>query len=300
MFLPKISKIKNKILNNKINLLTTVIAIIQIIIFIIGYNHIKADYKIDEILSIAANYVAICSSIIVLIQLIAFVHDSRHKEFRCRKESALSLAKEYAEEILPRITYINNVLSLHYDKTNKDRLQGELLENELPEFTLETLSREFEPRGYASLIIYSQTIELDVLSEPLTLSKFIDLLDVKDKPLDEQEKIAYQRFRFLVSNTLNTLEYFAMSVNQNVAESEMLFISLHQTYLKFVYYTYPFICMSNFDDETYYTNIIELFNSWKEKQKNMELSKNKTKIKSKKIIDKTKKKLRKMKRSTPL
>ena len=53
-----------------------------------------------------------------------------------------------------------------------------------------------------------------------------------------------------------------MSVMHNVAESEMIFPSLHYTFLKFVRYMYPYICMYNTEEENYYSNIIDLYRSW--------------------------------------
>lgn len=93
------------------------------------------------------------------------------------------------------------------------------------------------------------------------------------KENDAKKHLANIRFKSILFDTLNTLECFAMSVNQNVSDSEMLYASLHQTYLKFVKYVYPFLCEQNNDEEKFYPNIINLYYSWEQKEFNEEQKK---------------------------
>ncbi|MBQ9425684.1 MAG: DUF4760 domain-containing protein [Erysipelotrichaceae bacterium] len=66
---------------------------------------------------------------------------------------------------------------------------------------------------------------------------------------------------------LNKLEYFSMTFNTNLADEEVVYPSLHQSFLKTVKYLYPHICYLNSGEtsDKYYTHIIELYNLWKDR-----------------------------------
>lgn len=281
----------NKIKNNKLNIATIIVAVISILIYIIGFLILKSkNYEFPNLLSMSADYITLCSCIIVLIQLIAYVKDSRHNEARSRKESALDLAKEYAKDILGDMTFIENVLSIHYNPKNAAELRNLIMEIPISRFTkneiekidkLKRYSKIFENGNYE--INYNTIIEQAIIHQ-----KYDEFnLDVLEDP--DKKSIANVRFRTTICNTLNTLEYFAMSVNQNVAESEMLFVSLHQTFIKFIYFMYPYICKSNIDEELYYTNIIELYRKWNDRKNKIEDFKLKNREKSNKKLEKQRK-----------
>lgn len=117
------------------------------------------------------------------------------------------------------------------------------------------------------------------------LLKKIEGIDLEEKNLNQLCNI---RFRVILCDTMNTLEYFAMTVNQNVAESEMLYDSIHQTFLFFVKLVYPFICEQNIDEELYYPNIIKLYKTWVSKKAKNDKMKIKSEQKKKKAIERKK------------
>lgn len=244
-----------------------------LVISIIGYVFLYFNYakKIDiaEFFSVSADYVAIASCILVLVQVVAFVKDARLKEARAKKEYALNLAKEYASEILCNMSFIKNVL-IDYYKTIDDKT---VLDDLVKSIKLERFTND-ELKKHKSLIEYSKIFDAkdySLLSVKLVSEKAIAFQNIKlfepketleNIPESDLKKIANIRFKVVLCNTMNILEYFAMSVNQNVAESEMIFVSLHQTFLSFVHYVYPYICVTNETEESYYTNIIELYKNW--------------------------------------
>lgn len=65
-------------------------------------------------------------------------------------------------------------------------------------------------------------------------------------------------------NLLNKLEQFAMYLNNNIADEEVIYQSIHQTYIKTVVSMY--FDIANMNDHTkndkYFTNIITLYNTW--------------------------------------
>ena len=81
-----------------------------------------------------------------------------------------------------------------------------------------------------------------------------------------------QEFIHEVTRLLNNLEWFAMSCRYGLADEKMLYQSLHQTFLSHIWLLYFYICKSNFNNEDkLYTNIIWLFNLWKDRLRSIQL-----------------------------
>ena len=289
----KLEKFVVRVFNNKLSISTIALGIVSFIAYIIIFFYLRSkESSIDYILSISADYVTVVSCVLVLIQLFAFVKDSRRKEFRSRKEAAYNIAREYAQDVLSRITFIQNVLSLSY---NQDDCR------ELEKITSQAKISSFKDSDMRNNPCYKAYVErfMDFNTDPLALNVvvnlsvssntpgFTDILSIEEDSI--KKHIANIRFFSSLMNTLNVLEYFAMSVNQNVSDSEMLFASLHQTFLKFVRIVYPFICYQNVEEETFYPNIIKLFYSWSEAQEADVLLKKELESKKERKIQKHKK-----------
>ena len=78
----------------------------------------------------------------------------------------------------------------------------------------------------------------------------------------------YQKF----NSVLNKLEYFSMSFISGIADEEVVYQSLHQSFFTIVSFFYPSICLFNSKGgkDKYYTNLIELYNIWKKREKKQE------------------------------
>lgn len=268
-------KKNNYFRNNRLSIFTVIVMIFSVAVYVIGIILLKKR-DILELLTASADYIAICSWLLLLIQIISFVKDSRRKEHRARKERAFELAKLYANELLIDITYIENVLSKHYNKSNPYELYNSIKNVQLDEFTLSGISAKKEYKKYRCMIKDTQNhIDLDLLfEESMVFNNIMNMEDIKDISKKNQKAIANKRFRTFVLETMNKLEYFSMAVNQNIAEGDMLYSSLHQSYLKFIYFVYPHICEANKDYEILFTNIIELYRNWeKEKSRDGEIVK---------------------------
>ena len=297
-------RIWNSVKNNKVMSVTIFIIILSVILFVIGCFVFKSEGTKD-LLEMSANYITICSCVIVVIQLIAYVRDSRHNEARAKKEAALTLAEKYAKEILPSIAFIENVLSASYRQKNydleemlgqikiKDFVKSELL-NQNNKTKVLKYSLYFENGIYS---IDVETIEKRTFGCQNFNNMYFNNITEKIKT-DEKEykEILNVCFKSFVFDTMNVLEYFAMSVNQNVAEKEMLYPSLHQTFLKFVKYVYPVICNSNVEEIEYYSNMVKLYNEWVEKEAEYEKAKEQTK----EALDKKKQEMTKQLRNKKL
>lgn len=284
-------KLFKRALSSKLNLLTLLVFIIGIVLYFLGFNNYKNTYDAEAILSMTSDYFTVLSCSIVLIQLIAFVNDSRHKEFRSKKEAALNLAKEYAENLISYMTFIQIVLCINYNESSPKELYEKIDKIEIAGFRLEDLNKKSEYETYKDVFINeknsvnSAIIINQSITSGIPLIKKIEGIDLEEKNLNQLCNI---RFRVILCDTMNTLEYFAMAVNQNVAESEMLYDSIHQTFLFFVKLVYPFICEQNIDEELYYPNIIKLYKTWVSKKAKNDKMKLKSEQKKKKAIERKK------------
>ncbi|MCH5344138.1 MAG: hypothetical protein J1E64_08865 [Acetatifactor sp.] len=72
----------------------------------------------------------------------------------------------------------------------------------------------------------------------------------------------------IVTETLNNLEYFALHFSHETADESVVYQSLHQTYLEVVYVLYYNIAIqNNIEGSKYYTNVIELYEKWNNRDK---------------------------------
>ncbi len=264
------SKMKAKFLSYRqqhsllktITAVSCVIAFVAYVVILIVLINNKIAFK--EIVEITANYATVFALFIGSLQLIAFVDDARHKEVRARKEAAVSFAREYAKNLLPKISIIENILSQTYNPKDPHELKNDVLEPLIiTNFTKGALESNNKLKTYTALF---QNRTYPIESE-LILEKYNSLGKIHIPPKgnasdDKYKEILNKSFKSILIRTLNELEQFAMAVNQNVAESKILFPSLHETYLQFVKYSYPYICLSNLEYEKFYTNIIQLYRTW--------------------------------------
>lgn len=266
----KIRSFLGKSKNNKLNFFTYTFATIFFIVYVIGFTVLlHSKYSIKNILSLSADYVTIVSCILVLIQLIAFVKDSRRNEFRSRKEAAYKIAREYADDVLSNMGFIQSVLSVTFNQQDPTKLEKILQSANIESFLSSDSKANSAYSDYVNIFLNEKddNINYDTINTFSIVYKIPGFMDIAMINEDSAKKhLANIRFESMLFDTLNTLECFAMSVNQNVSDSEMLYASVHQTFLKFVKYVYPFICKQNIDEERFYPNIIKLYYSWNKKE----------------------------------
>ncbi len=72
----------------------------------------------------------------------------------------------------------------------------------------------------------------------------------------------------IVTETLNNLEFFSMHFSHKTADESVVYQSLHQTYLSIVHALYYNIAiLNNMKSSKYYTNVIELYKVWYNRDK---------------------------------
>lgn len=282
----RLKSIKEYLKSSRFNIISFWILIITLIVYIVLLVFfIVNKLYIKTIISVTADYVSIVSCFFVVIQLFVFVNDSRHSEARSGKEAALEIAKGYSSDVLPKISFIQNVLCINYNEKDYNKLIELIDDIDTVVFTSVELAKKKELYEYSKVFQNgNNNIDYNLIKSQSVAHQILNLSDLCFIEEKTRKLITNLRFKSLICDTMNTLEYYAMSINHHVAESDMLFDSLHQSYLRFVKLMYPYICQYNIDDELYFPNVIALYNSWNTKVKSIDIYKKEEEKKIQEVV----------------
>lgn len=206
------------------------------------------------------------------------------------KEKAAKLAVEYKEKILPSIAYIGAVLKstgimsvlrdIHasnikqFTQTELFRLTNDKIEEEVDakRNDLDSISSLLRYRGRFTQIYHKglHNINPALIEKWYAAQKDPQKTDAQATITDEEKRVLlnalWYEYDSVVSDTLNNLEYFAMNFVSKVADSAVVFQSLHQTYLSLVQMLYYNIAVQNvYEKDKYYTNVVSLYAEWYDK-----------------------------------
>lgn len=204
-----------------------------------------------------------------------------------RTQKAIEQAGFYKDQIIGKISIISAAYSLSGIKRILDEIKPEAMlefdEAELRENLSKAKIEDIQKR-------IRSTDFIRVLGQ-VDLEQ--DCFNLNNKELEDQLKrvqndlqyddakndvlnIRYRRaFACVTATTLNDLESFAMHFVNDAADEDVVFQSLHQTYLHVVGLLYFNICMNNssYGVDKYYVNVASLYNTWskrvKDKQKKL-------------------------------
>lgn len=235
--------------------------------------------------SIASLFV-IASAVFVGFQSKVFFNDYNKKHKKEEFENSFKLTQYYINNIIPQMSVILAVFkSIGVENILKNRLKNQVLSD----FDNEEFQLIFEKTTIQDLCDMIKKTKLEVLLPVLNIdrSKLPGCLEcdyheylkcnseVKNKKQNEERSESYRkllvsRFFAMLTDTKNEIEYFSMYFNSNLAEEEVIFDSLHQTFIDFVRMLYPFIAMHNTKSvhgRKYFSNTIELYKRWSLKEK---------------------------------
>lgn len=258
--------LKNKNISNK----HKTFQILQPIVLLVVIIYLTSLYAPLNDLENLYRIATIFSFIFVALQARTFIYDSKRNDKRLRKQKAIELAEKYEKEILPLISTINYVFkSIKMDtdvisKIDKSSISyfNELELNKIANKELillynEKLRSNDCQKSYSSFKFMNCKTPIAIATQkniPFP-SKFEtnDLNMLKD----------LREFNIIKSSLLNKLESFSMYFNYDIADEEVVYQSLHQTYRSIVLSLYVTIASINKDPkDKYYTNVIELYNRW--------------------------------------
>lgn len=194
-------------------------------------------------LSVIVAIVSFVSAVIVYI-------DYRNRKNKERAEKSIQIAEEFAKSILVPLSIIDAV----FEKAEIDKLINKISFIRFTDFDIDELNELFE-----------------------------------DKDIEEYKKLLNEndskgKIRNIIGHTLNILEYMCMNIATKVADEKYIYNSLHQQFLKAIALLYFEISLINIDNkDKYYTNIIHVYNIWKNKYIKAAKKESKFKIKQKKM-----------------
>lgn len=197
-----------------------------------------------------------------------------HQRDRSKKEAACELAKHYANNIIDKYADITQV----FDAADiTEEIRKTLPLRDLQEFDREELDRllkkrnttieEFEAklRNIDPIVILNARMQR--ACSPEERGRTFDSYT----KVDEEGKIQLINDTFLkvdfdkeICGLLNELEWFAMNCKYGLADEELMYQSLHQTYISTVWMLYFYVSHNNVNNEDkLFTNLIWLFIEWR-------------------------------------
>ncbi len=182
------------------------------------------NVQILENISIISNF--IFSFILVVVGVLGYIYYLKVSKVN-KKERSIELAKFYKDNIL--------------DKTGK-------IDKAFANLQINVYINKFNKRRHHNFDYH----DLSILSSS-------DINEFMNAPLQDDIKD-------LISDTLNYLEYFALNFVSGIADIDLIYQVLHQHYIMTIEMLSIYICIANCDEDEfkYYTNVIALYNRWKD------------------------------------
>lgn len=215
--------------------------------------------------------------LLTVVSVICAIVAYKHQKKRARKESACKLAQYYAENIIKKFSFISSVFNicktLEYIKKTVELNRIRNFDNEELEVILKGKNikkKEFMDKvtGFDPLVILNCRIaQIEPVADRSKIyQEFVEINEQDDTLVLKNASFLINDFLQDITDLLNSLEWFSMNCNYRIADEELLYQSLHQTFLSTVWMLYAFIASNNTNNENKtYTNIIELFNLWRDR-----------------------------------
>lgn len=197
-----------------------------------------------------------------------------HQKNRARKEAACELARYYAEKIIPRNSFVMSAMKatkledwtkelFPYEELtefNREEMIGFLSKNDADYSQVKTAFLQPDPKA----IFWVKYRYLDSVEARQSLFNGHFKSDVEaEEPQLVNSELLQIEFVSKALAFLNDLEWFSMSCRYGISDEELLYQSLHQTFLSSVWLLYFYICDENLTNENkLFTNIIWLFKAW--------------------------------------
>lgn len=283
-------KTKNKFLNRilKHRLSSTIalilVAIIMIIIpqCILNLPWINEDeasgiFLISNSAQIVSALFVIIGTVIAVWQYYLSSSNQIEKYNFSRVEKAIELSNYYKDNILYRYSYVKKV----FDECKITQIiESKRKKHELKDFDIIELKEIYtkeEIQQFEQLRTSEEFIRAIVkVNEVCSMGLSGCVKSVTQDPKSSQKVIKIEAnreemvndfFKTYISQTLNNLEYFAMSFTHNTADESVIFQSIYPTYIEICFVMYYYIA-KNSDPSIakLYTNLAGLYRIWRERE----------------------------------
>lgn len=196
-------------------------------------NNTLSQFEILTLQQETKNYwLAIIVAIITFVSVMLIFIDYKNRKNKEKAEKSIEIAKDFAL----RIVEPASVLYAYFEDYNISKIINKINFMQLEYFDFD---------------------ELQSLYDATDIEEYKNAMDKNDPK---------HKIRHIICDTLNTLEYMCMYIVTNVADEKYIYNSLHQQFLKTIALLYFEISMTNIDNkDKYFTNIIHVYNLWKNK-----------------------------------
>lgn len=202
-----------------------------------------------------------------------------------QQEKATDIAKEFSKTIVDELDILNNVYlaaewtfpkeekmvnKIRYFNTNEIRLIFE--DDNFPTLYKQLRNKSKKMLNYLyhlelyKRVAYCDIREADEITDRIKKNKINDEDKEKLELYFKTRNDMPYHFWKLESQALNKLEYLCMEISSRAADSNYIYQSLHQMFLRSVRILYLEISALNTKyADKYYTNIIHVYNLWQKK-----------------------------------
>ena len=209
----------------------------------------------------------------------------QHQRDRAKKDAACKLARYYAHDIIQQYDLIDYVFK---SSRTMDIIKEHFPLDQLKAFDKREMDRLLERAGEQKKEVLQRIFKLPVemvyqgmirsatsIEERHALAKEYTHVEKKEKGeiivTFQNTQMLMLGFQAEINDLLNNSEWFSMTCQYGLADAEVLYQSLHQTFLSEVWMLYPYIALNNLNNEDkLFTNIISLFNLWKDRLQNIQ------------------------------
>lgn len=221
--------------------------------------------------------------LVTIISVICAFKAYKHQKNRARKEAACDLARYYSENIIKRHSFVSTILK----QSSLSAKVNELFPyDKLDNFDKDEASYFIDQHCQSYGDVYNDFHNIDPqiilntkLSYASSFSERKDIINEHFKYDEEKEEkiligglLLQQDFFDKLVDFLNDLEWFSMSCRYGISDEEVLYQSLHSTFLSCVWQLYFYICDMNIrNEDKLYTNIIWLFNRWRKRLREIQI-----------------------------
>lgn len=137
-----------------------------------------------------------------------------------------------------------------FDEDTIEDIKNKLSSEDCADIILESIQK----RGFKDTnIIIDEVLKKREQNKAYKLSK------------DEIKEIKVVYTNKVINETLNRLEFFSMNFTHGTADESVVFASLSPTFLEIVQLLYYNIAINNNERAHFFSNVIRLFNIWKDK-----------------------------------
>lgn len=227
--------------------------------------------KVYYIVQIIVGISMVIGAVVAVWQYVLTARSERMKINNDKVEKAVKLSGYYKDNILEGIVILRKV----FEKSGIKEIMAKIRPGEMKAFDkaeLDMVLSQADIKKINKIMHSKEMLEIiqrecmPYLYRNSSLKKSHE--DIADDAAQMDSMTEQNRMSKIVNDVLNNMEYFSMHFTHGVADESVVYQSLHQTYVECVQLLYYNIAINNKADGTqFYTNVIELYRIWYEKQR---------------------------------